>query len=76
MAVPGKKMYRVYLTEEYVEGVRGILEKGKYKGGLSGYFDDILKNSYETVKSAGLMKQAPVTKAKLLRLVIQGWKKQ
>lgn len=76
MAVPGKKAYMIYLTEEYVDVVRATLMKGNYKGGLSGYFDDILKGSYETIKASGIRPQGQVTPAKLLRLFVGGMMKQ
>jgi len=77
MSVPGKKRYYFYLTEEYVNSVRGLLAKGNYKGGMSGYIDDILKNAHETLVESGIAKkQAPVTSTKLFRMWLNGLKKR
>jgi len=77
MAVPGKKRYQIWLTEAYVDSVRSVLAKGKYKGGLSGYLDDCLKNAHETLIESGVVdSRRPVTAAKLIRLFIRGIRKE
>lgn len=75
MAIEGKKAYKIYLTESETDILRDFLETTKFKGGLSGWLDDVICRTTNVLRETGIIKdrgKVKLSRAKLLRFMIAG----
>lgn len=73
MAIAGKKLYSVYLTESEVEYLKARMEtRGPNSGGLSSLLDDYVCRLASVVRSSGHKPGTSWTWAKVGRMAIKG----
>jgi len=75
MPVCGKKLYRVYLSEEETAYIKTHIHSLKGQGGFSQLIDEVVKNIYSIMKERDLKEGRKLTWKRLIKLMNSDIKK-